>query len=493
MNLLHAWIETPAATALGWTLVHSLWEGALAALALATALRVMRSAQARYAAGCAAMVVLAAAFAFTFAREMPEGPAHRAAHARPAGPGGLPEADLARRPDAAPSRDRTGYLPWLAAVWLAGVLGFQLRGVAAWMGARRLRGTGVCAAPGVWRIRLDRLAERARIARRVMLLESCLAEVPVVIGYLRPAILLPVGLVAGLPAAQVEAILLHELAHIRRRDYLVNVLQAMVESLLFYHPAVWWVSGVVRMEREHCCDDLVLEVSGNAPEYAAALTALEESRWAGEPAVAATGGNLMRRIHRILGRSEPPHAGLKPALSAALVLAVGVVALLVSAGAGDARPQATDKAAGTAYEKWLKQDVVYIIQDRERAAFQQLTTDEERDHFIEQFWERRNPTPGSSTNPFKEEHYRRIAFSNRHYADAAATPGWKTDRGRIYITFGPPDEIESHPKGGGAHNYPYEQWLYRWIEGVGNNVIVEFDDPSDNGEYRMAKDPNASR
>ena len=112
--------------------------------------------------------------------------------------------------------------------------------------------------PVFWQERLDRLARALRLSRPVALLESCLAEVPVVIGYVRPVILMPVGLLAGLPAGQVESILLHELAHIRRHDYLVNLLQTSVEGLLFYHPAVWWISGVIRAERENCCDDLVV-------------------------------------------------------------------------------------------------------------------------------------------------------------------------------------------------------------------------------------------
>ena len=117
------------------------------------------------------------------------------------------------------------YLPWLAPLWLAGVLFFQLRGLASWMAARRLRRRGVCAATEFWQSRLDRLATRLRVSRSVVLLESCLAEVPVVIGYVRPVILIPVGLLAGLPAGQIESILLHELAHIRRHDYLVDLMQ----------------------------------------------------------------------------------------------------------------------------------------------------------------------------------------------------------------------------------------------------------------------------
>src|SRR6185312_2408588 len=138
---------------------------------------------------------------------------------------------------------------------------------------------------------------RLQVSRPVLLLESCLAEVPVAVGHLRPLILMPVGLLMGLPVAQVEAILLHELAHILRYDYVVNLMQVFVEGLLFYHPAVWWISGVMRAERENCCDDLVVAVTGGALEYATALAALETRRIPRE-LLAATGGSLMNRIQR---------------------------------------------------------------------------------------------------------------------------------------------------------------------------------------------------
>ena len=119
----------------------------------------------------------------------------------------------------------------------------------------RLRRRGVCGASERWQKELARLSRQLRLSRPVQLLESCLADVPMVLGHFRPVILIPVGVLAGLPAGQIEAILLHELAHIRRFDYLVNVLQRLVEGLLFYHPAVWWISRVIRAERENCCDD----------------------------------------------------------------------------------------------------------------------------------------------------------------------------------------------------------------------------------------------
>jgi GWxTD domain-containing protein len=149
------------------------------------------------------------------------------------------------------------------------------------------------------------------------------------------------------------------------------------------------------------------------------------------------------------------------------------------------------------YKKWLDEDVVYIITPEERAAFKQLSNDEERDNFIEAFWKRRDPTPDTEENEFKEEHYRRIAYANEHFA--AGVPGWKTDRGRIYIVYGPPDEIESHPSGGTyerpmeegggeTSTYPFEDWRYRYIEGIGQEIIIEFVDTCMCGEYHMTID-----
>jgi GWxTD domain-containing protein len=149
------------------------------------------------------------------------------------------------------------------------------------------------------------------------------------------------------------------------------------------------------------------------------------------------------------------------------------------------------------YKKWLDEDVAYIITDEERAAFKQLSNDEERDNFIEAFWQRRDPTPDTEENEYKEEHYQRIAYANEHFA--AGVPGWKTDRGRIYIVFGKPDEIESHPSGGSyerpmeegggeTSTFPFEQWRYRYIEGIGQEVIIEFVDTCMCGEYHMTMD-----
>jgi len=367
------------------------------------------------------------------------------------------------------------------------VILFHLRGIASWTIARRLRRRGVCSAPEGWQQRLDQLSARLRVTKSVALLETVFSEAPVVIGCLRPVILFPVGLLVGMPASQVEAILIHELAHIRRRDYLANLLQTAVEGFLFYHPAVWWISSVIRAERENCCDDLVVAVNGNAHEYATALTALEETRWAAnQAALAVTGGVLMKRIRRLLYPKESPRAFLTPLLSAGMLIIVAALAL--TAWQSKPADSPTQQATADFFQTWLNEDVTYIITAAERDAFNQLQSNEEREKFIDQFWLRRDPTPGTVENEFKEEHYRRMSYASR-FASQLGTPGWKTDRGRIYITFGPPDEIDSHPAGS-AGKPPYEDWRYRFIEGIGNDVSMEFVDTELNGEFHMSRDPN---
>jgi len=161
--------------------------------------------------------------------------------------------------------------------------------------------------------------------------------------------------------------------------------------------------------------------------------------------------------------------------------------------------KALQKEISKTYKKWLDEDVRWIITDEERAAFKQLSNDDERDQFIEQFWLRRDPTPDSQENEYKEEHYRRIAYANEHFA--AGVPGWRTDRGRIYIMYGPANSIDSHPSGGSydrtpqegggtTSTYPFEIWNYRYLEGIGQNIDIEFVDPCMCGEYHMTMDPN---
>jgi len=562
MSYLATWIHSTAAQALGWTLVHFVWEGAVLALVLAAGLWLFRprSARWRYALACLALAAMPVAFAVTLAVTLSRQPAPV-----PMPPGPIAPLAVSIPVSAAPADTFTlaqvlDRLAWLVPFWFAGVAFFYARGMAGWMAVERLRRRGVCAVPPGWQARLDELAARMRLTRPVALLESCLTDTPVLIGYLRPVVLLPLGCLTGLSAGQVECILLHELAHIRRHDYVVNLLQGGIEGLLFYHPAVWWVSRVVRAERENCCDDAVVEIMGDARAYAATLAVLEERRsLAPQAALAATGGSLIERIRRLTAEPRRAHASAAPAVSAGIMLVLFAAALAAwpAKAPGQHRPHATlqvadaamqvaapkpqdgrlalraaieapyrewlspdaqepqaqpltdaERRAGekalreelaTPYRKWLNEDAAYIITDEERAAFVRLQTDEERERFIESFWLQRDPTPGTVENEFKEEYYRRIAYANEHFA--AGIPGWKTDRGRIYITYGPPDEIEDHPAGGGGRRsaeksggetptYPYQVWRYRYIKGVGANVVIEFVDPTGSGEFRMTLDPS---
>ena len=157
-----------------------------------------------------------------------------------------------------------------------------------------------------------------------------------------------------------------------------------------------------------------------------------------------------------------------------------------------------EKELAGPWKKWMNEDVVYIITDQEKTAFKRFKTDEEKQQFVESFWQRRDPTPDTEENEYKEEHYRRIAYANDHYA--SGIPGWKADRGMIYIKYGPADEIESHPSGGSyqrpyeegggqTSTYPFEQWRYRYLDGIGTNIIIEFVDTTMTGEYHMSMDP----
>jgi bla regulator protein BlaR1 len=488
MTLLERFVGSPFAAAIGWSLLHSLWEGALVSALLAAVLVAVRSPRARYAAACAAMLLMLGGFSLTFMLLVP-----RTAHSlHSLKPLAIPPWNLLPANGAAVSWSPglVAIAPWLAPLWISGVLLLYIRNLAGSLSVQRLRHRGVCCAQDRWQKELASLAVQLRVSRTVLLLESSLADVPMVLGHFKPLILVPVGLLAGVPQSQVEAILLHELAHIRRYDYLTNTLQRLVEGLLFYHPAVWWISHVLRAERENCCDDVVVSITGNAHEYARTLAALEQFRFPGrEPAIALTGGRLMKRIRRLL-YPEGPNGAWAPVLATAIFIAAGAASLAAWQAQASPRVSSSVQAdaknsPASAYSKWLNEDVVYIIDDAERAAFQTLTAKEERDKFIEQFWERRNPSPGSPTNAFKVEHYRRIAFANQHFRMVSGAPGWQTDRGHIYIVYGPPDEIDSHPSTA-QKPIGVEVWTYRHVDGVGDHDSITFVDRTGRGDYHLA-------
>lgn len=281
MNGIEMLVTKPIFQALGWTLIHFIWEGALVATLYASVSVLLRrsTANVRYATACIAMLLMLIAPAATMlavsgaqepsvagesaAIELAQAASAiaRSAEYQPLSGLVTPKVEPAPASKASPMKrwaaDRLPpAMPWLLAVWFLGVLLLSLRFAGGLVTAQRLKRVQTSAIVQLWQEKLLALCIRLRVSRPVRLCESALVEVPTVIGWLRPVILIPVTAITGLSAEQLEALLAHELAHIRRCDYLVNLLQTTIETLLFYHPAVWWVSRQVRQEREHCCDDL---------------------------------------------------------------------------------------------------------------------------------------------------------------------------------------------------------------------------------------------
>lgn len=335
---------------LGWTLVHSLWQFLLVALAAAAAARAMRgnSSAIRYGVLVLAMTASVAAPAATWVLQPVFGspPRHTAAffappldetHARDhspradgypsrqnsagvAGPNALtgPRPGLTARDGHDPLHPESSrfsraqavlrpWFTWIVAGWSLGVIVCSLRPLLGWRTLRRLRRLGTSAVSDEVLTAMGRVSRRLGVRRATRVMQSTLAQAPVVVGYLRPVILLPVSLMTDIPTRQLEAILAHELAHVRRHDFVVNLLQTLVETIFFYHPAVWWLSRQIRIEREHCCDDLAVIVLGSRVEYGRALLAVEELRGQ-RPllALGAAGGSLLSRIRRIAD-ATPAH------------------------------------------------------------------------------------------------------------------------------------------------------------------------------------------
>lgn len=313
---------------LGWALVHFLWQGALIAVLLAGALAFLRHAgsRIRYAASCAAMVLMLVCAAATFLELKFTGtPPH---HSVPAPVNLVLSTEASKTEGVSSAGPAAGYLPALVWAWFGGVLALSIRSIGGWAVVERFARRRTWPAEAVWDERFAALAKRLSISRPVRLSVSALAQVPAVVGWMRPIVLVPAGVFTGLTAEQIEALLAHELAHVRRHDYLVNLLQTAAETLFFYHPAVWWVNRNIRSERENCCDDLAVEVCGNTLAYVRALTELEQMRSRGTPrlAMAADGGSLLSRVERLLGMNRT--AGTAPSG----LLAIGIAACLLVAG-----------------------------------------------------------------------------------------------------------------------------------------------------------------
>ena len=353
-------LQEPLAQAIGWALLHFVWQGALVGALAAAALVALRRSDAdvRYTVASIALAVMGTLPIVTAVQTYNAAVAERtpvavdsgavieaAATATPAviAREEIPLVAAVAHPPSvwstiAALRNVEPWIPAMVASWLAGVAVLTLRLFTGWIWVQRMKSQGASSARRELQLAVARLSKRLHIYRPVRLLESSRVDVPTVIGWLKPVILLPVSALAGLSHAQVEAILAHELAHIRRHDYLVNLLQALLETLLFYHPAVWWLSGRIRAERENCCDDLAVSLCGDPVAYARALADLEELR--GSPArlaMAATGGHLLTRVRRLLLSAPAAHDGRGPvwvagATALLLVFTIGVAVVTNAAG-----------------------------------------------------------------------------------------------------------------------------------------------------------------
>src|SRR5579884_1353607 len=307
-------LRQPLVLQLGWALVHFLWEGAVVALLVAAALRAMRgkSPEARYAVACLGLLMMAMCPVVTFIVLQPVGPVLRpqpptfVVDMKGTSVWQLDAATLQRlidesrpAPPAEPWTHRmalqtiaavAAYVPWFVACWVAGVLVLAVWLIGSWGEVLAVAKDATPSSNRALVAMLDDLTIRMGIRLPVRLLKSARVQVPAAIGVLRPVVLFPAAALTGLSPAQIESILAHELAHVRRHDYLVNLLQSVIEAVLFYHPAVWWVSRRIRVEREHCCDDAAVAASGDREAYATALADLEELRLTMPPLAAAACG-----------------------------------------------------------------------------------------------------------------------------------------------------------------------------------------------------------
>ncbi len=452
---------------------------------------------------------------------------------------------------------------WIVGLYLAAIGLAMMRLLWSWMVAWRMvaEATPAALSEGESAL-LETCCERLQV-RRPRVLVSEKTSTPLVVGVLRPALLLPEKFAERSQEGvwkdsgrEVEAVWLHELAHVRRRDYLANLMCRIWALPVAYHPVTHAVERRVRQTREMVCDRMAAEEMQSPVRYARCLVGLAQRMQDGRAMAEQMqgvglfdGGVLEERVIELIGtkavesiRMRVARAGCGVAMLAAVMGAAatfhvtptmaqvavpgntlpiaaveqpvmvaevertpemrvspvrndigykqlsgaqqsvpnGSAQIDAPSGAAPGSGQSTHR--GASYKVWLDQDVVWIITPEEREAFLRLTNDEERDLFIEQFWQRRNPASGSSQNSFKEEHYLRIAYANEHFA--ANTPGWKTDRGRAYIVNGKPDSVDSSPRGNQEEDgHPTEIWHYRSLQGSGSEKSMKFVDTCNCGEY----------
>lgn len=338
MNSLFAYLSGPAVSALGWTVLHSLWQAALVALALGLVLRLFprQSASWRYRLAFSALLGLFLLTAFNFYRLYNMGTSAEEMLGSLVMEGQLPLSEQANSSWGLLAKSFIGYLDQhltsIVAFWLVGFAFFTLRLIGGLGYTVQLRYQGVSALDVAWEKRLAGLMQKMGIKQSVKLLESSRVTIPLVIGTFKPIILLPLGTINRLSVEEVEAILAHELSHIWRQDYLLNIIQSIIEVLFYFNPAVWWISALIRVERENCCDDLAVKACGNSLVYAKSLLQLQEDQIKGEALAMALFRNktqLLNRIRRILHPSHN-HSSAMEKLMITLLLLIGLSCMSLS-------------------------------------------------------------------------------------------------------------------------------------------------------------------
>ncbi|UQA61262.1 M56 family metallopeptidase [Polyangium aurulentum] len=336
--------HSPLIEAIGLALLHFLWQGAVIAILLAAALATLprTHAAARYAAACSALGLMALAPLFTLLFFW-------TSHAASGG-ALVPEEIFSTAPPPPPSGP--SWIAVLVLVWMTGALFMSARVAVGFLRLQAVIRRHAVPVPRALQARLDRIARRMGLRQRVRLLASTRIDVPIVIGWLRPVVLVPLAALTALPPPVLGALLAHELAHVRRLDFLVNVLQSLLEAVLFYHPAVHWVSRIAREERENGCDDAAVQAVGDPVRYARALTELEVMRAkVPELALGSNGGSLVMRIRRLIDKETPRPASSRAFAAPALVIASSfglALATMVACGGEPAQPSPTAQTAPAA-------------------------------------------------------------------------------------------------------------------------------------------------
>jgi ankyrin repeat protein/beta-lactamase regulating signal transducer with metallopeptidase domain len=327
MNYISDLLSPELINAFGWTLLHSLWQGALIGIALALILMLMKrfTAQTRYYMILTAMLTLLALSIFTFIDlyqpQTDKGKPNQIFQPLPkenTGDNTLPTTISEQATAVSPAISLESlqhtfliyfdrHMPSVVALWFLGMLIFLLKFLGGLAYSQRLKHYRTESIPESWQVKIDVLCKKLNIDQTITTLKSGVARVPMVIGYIKPVVLIPASLFTGLTPQQIESILAHELAHIARHDYLLNLIQSMIEILYFYHPAVWWISGSLRREREHCCDDIAVKLSGDSRIFARTLADLQErclEKNTLSMALAGSRNKLFQRIHRLVNQPK---------------------------------------------------------------------------------------------------------------------------------------------------------------------------------------------